>query len=144
MASNHDVEERRSKMVLRRRQRFIGNAGLCERFERRGDNLLQFNDIVNWLTAGVGPGLARDAIIRRFVFSAQNGGFGWRRYGSRRAVADLIDLDRVDTAAGQYPLGPSAFTVEMRPEDMRAPRTVWVKWLQTQGLPVPVELASRW
>jgi hypothetical protein len=151
-----DEIERRSEIVLRRMARFFGSDGLpitfkerppealYDRYERRDDCLIEFRDIANWLIAA-DPRLTRHAAIQLFVLSAKHGGFGWRQYGSRRAraVARLLDLQSFGSfAAGQYVLRPSSFMVAASPEQMRAPRSVWVQWLRMQKLPVPVELAS--
>jgi hypothetical protein len=127
---------------------------ICDRFQQRGDHLVQFGDIADWLT-NAKLELSRSAILQRFIFSAKNGGFGWRRrkftdrfgnryeVGRRPAVARLIDLDSYGSfAPGCYVLRPSALTVETIPQLMRAPRSVWVEWLQTQEWPVPPELGS--
>jgi hypothetical protein len=117
---------------------------LHDRYERRGDQLIQFGEIVDWLTSAE---LSRSAITQRFLFSARNGGFGFRPYGcgprQRRAVERLIDLDSYSSfTPGCYVLRPSTLTVEMNPHLMRAPRSVWVQWLQAQEWPVPPELGN--
>jgi hypothetical protein len=139
-----DDEERRLRISLRRQEHFFGNGarGICERFERRGDRLYEFAEILNWIIA-LDTQLIAAAITTRFVQSARHGGFGWRRYGPRRehTVADLIDLSRCSSVVpGQYPLRPSTFTVGEIPLHMRAPKSVWVSWLREEELPVPREL----
>jgi hypothetical protein len=138
-------EERRSQIALRRMARFFGNRlpgieSLYERFERLGDPLVEFNDIVNWLEVA---GLSREAVIQRFRSSVKFGALGWRHYGRRRAVVRLLDLASFSRfPCGQYLLRPSVLTVEMQPLQMRMPRTVCVAWLRAQGWPVPSELES--
>jgi hypothetical protein len=138
-------EERRSQIVLRRTARFFGNRvpgieSVYERFERLGDPLFEFNDIVNWLEVA---GLSREAVIQRFRSSVKFGALGWRHYGRRRAVLRLLDLASFSRfPCGQYPLRPSVLTVEMQPLQMRMPRAVCVAWLRAQAWPVPSELAS--
>jgi hypothetical protein len=133
-----DEIERRLEIALRRRARFFSDGGLCDRYESRGDHLVQFHEIVNWLTSTV-PGLNRDAVIARFRFSAKNHGLG--RHGRRQTIELLVDLDDFSSAPrGMYSLRPSYIRVETFPEAMRARRSVWVQWLQAQGWPVPPEL----
>src|SRR6516225_8551348 len=102
--------------------RFFGNRlpgieSLYERFERLGDPLVEFNDIVNWLEVA---GLSRGGVIQRFRSSVKFGALGWRHYGRRSAVARLLDLASFSRfPCGQYPLRPSVLTVEMQPLQMR-------------------------
>jgi hypothetical protein len=130
--------ERRLEIALRRGARFFSDGGLCDRYERRDDYLVQFHEIVNWLTYTV-PGLSRDAVIGIFRFSMKNHGFG--RHGPRQTIEQLIDLNNRDAPAGLYPLRPSGLRAEACPEFMRARRSVWAQWIQAQGWPVPPELA---
>ena len=51
------------RVVERRWKRFFGAGGICEHFERGGDHLMQFGDIVEWLTTA---GLNRDVVVSRF------------------------------------------------------------------------------
>jgi hypothetical protein len=126
------------EIPTRRAERFFSNGGLCDRFERRGDHLVQFHEIVNQLTDTV-PALSRNAVIRRFLFSVKNHWFG--RHGPRQTIERLIDLDDFSAAprAG-YSLRPSYIRVEASPQHMRSRRSVWAEWLQAQGWPVPPEL----
>ena len=131
-------DPRRSEIVLRRIARFFGVEGLCEAYERRGDHLVQLHDIANLLADTV-PGVTRDAVIRRLLFSARNNWFG--RHGLRQTVKQLIDLDDFSYAPrGRYSLRPSYIRVEAAPEHMRAPRSVWALWLRALRWPVPPEL----
>jgi hypothetical protein len=129
----------RIECASRRFQRFFGSGGLVEKFEQIG-YLVQFGDVAEWLGVHV-PGIARADAIKLFVLAARHGELGWRDYGERRAVAELIDLDGHEFDPGQYPLRPSALTVEMRPASIRARRSVWARWLKSQGWPVPSWLA---
>jgi hypothetical protein len=133
------IVDRQVEAGERRWRRFFGADGVVERYERRGDCLVQFGDIAGWLASN---GLSRGAAIDRFVLAAKHGIFGWRDYGPRRrGVASLIDLDGREFPPGQYPLRPSALTVERRPELMRALRSVWAEWLRSEGWPMPEWLA---
>jgi len=124
---------------LRRAARFFRDGGICERYERRGDHLVQFHDILNLLPDKV-LGLSQDAIIRSFLFSAKNHWFG--RHGRRQTIEQLIDLDDFSNAPpSMYSLRPSYIRVVTYPRGMRARRSVWAQWLQAQGWPVPAELA---
>lgn len=118
--------------------RFFRAGGLCEAYERRGDDLVQFGDIVDLVTDMV-KAVSRDAVKRRFLFGAKTGWFG--RHGPRQTIEQLIDLDWYSfVPRGRYPLRPSYIRVETAPKYMRAPRSVWAKWLKAQGWPVPLEL----
>jgi hypothetical protein len=136
-----DEIKRRAELVLRGigRGRFFSDGGLYDRYERLGDHLVQFGEIVDQLTATV-PGLSRDAVIRRFLFSAKNHWFG--RYGWRQTIEQLIDLDNRGVPCGMYSLRPSYIRVEAHPKLMRARRSVWAQWIQAQGWPVPPELGK--
>jgi len=125
-------------MVLRRMSRFLEVGGLCEAYEHRGDDLIQFHDIANLLADMVQPAVNRDAVIRRFLFSARTGLFG--RHGPRQTVEQLIDLDDFSAPRGRYSLRPSYIRVEASPERMRAPRSVWARWIKALGWSVPPEL----
>jgi hypothetical protein len=128
----------RFAITAHRHERFFRDGGLCERYERRGDHLVQFHEIINYLT-NAGLGLSRDAVIHRFLFSVKNHWFG--RHGRRQTIEQLIDLDWLTyVARRRYSLRPSYIRVETCPELMRARRAVWAQWLQAQGWPVPPEL----
>lgn len=129
-------DPRQSEIVLRRIARFFEAGGICDAYERRGDQPVQFYDIAN-LMADTVPALSRDAVIRRFLFSAKTGWFG--RHGPRQTIEQLIDLDNFPPR-GRYSLRPSYLRVEASPEYMRAPRSVWARWLKALGWPVPPEL----
>jgi hypothetical protein len=142
-AMDLEYEESRQKLVARRTAHGFA---LQERFERREDHLIEAGVIAEWVAA-LHPRHTRRVVLRRFVLSVTHGGFGWRWYGERRAVARLVDLVNIDPGSfgfepGQYPLRPTVLTVEMNPNGMRAPRSVWLEWLRAQELPVPRELAS--
>jgi hypothetical protein len=140
---------------LRRAARFTDRGGLYERFERfqdglgglgfgrrsgsgpveerRGNGLVEFRDVVRWL---VSVGIDRTVVIERFLLSARHGEFG--RRGPQERIDRLFDLGGFCIfAPGQYPLRPSYITVEESPESMRARRSVWAKWIQDQGWPLP-------
>lgn len=126
-----------AQLAVWRSQRFFSAGGLMERYERLGDDLVQYGDIATWLVTAE-PGLNYKGAIDRFVTSVKHGGFGWRYYGKRRAVAKLIDLDgRAHQPPAKYRLRPSSLTVEMCPELMRARGSVWAQWLRTENWPVP-------
>jgi hypothetical protein len=92
------------------------------------------------------PGLAYEVVVRRFVFSVRNGGFGFRWYGDRQAVTNLLDMhsfaNRYAPEPTSYVLRPGVHTVAMAPEVMLARASIWAKWLPKQGWPVPPELAT--
>jgi hypothetical protein len=140
MSDYLEEEARRSELARQRWNRFFGDDGLVARFQCLGDHLVQFHQIVAWLTSTV-PGLSREAVIRRFLFSVKNIGFG--RHGPRQTIERLIDLDDFSyVPRGAYSLRPSYLRVEAVPGRMRARRSVWAQWLQTQGWPVPPELST--
>jgi len=134
-------DPRGSEIVELRRKRFFGAGGICDRYERTDDELIQAWTIAGWLEVTV-PGLNRDDVIQRFSYSAKHGGFGLRQYGpDRRAVARLVDLDSFGSfARAQYALRPSTLTVAIVPQLMRASRSDWVEWIRSQGWQVPIEL----
>lgn len=104
---------------------------LCEHYERRGDHLVQFGDVVRYLTT---MGLSRDVMVARFRLSVRNHEFG--RHGHRQTIERLVDLDHPSAPAGMYSLRPSGLRAEACPELMRARRSVWAGWLQDQSWPV--------
>jgi len=119
---------------------------VADRYEARDDRLIQAGAIVDWVAA-LAPDITCEAIARRFVHSAANGGFGWRRRlpDQPHRPAKLIDLDSCYASYApfepvQYPLRPSVVQVEMRPLRIYATRTTWIEWLSAQELPVPREL----
>jgi hypothetical protein len=146
------------EIPLRRAARFTDRGGLYEQFERfdnglgglgglgfgrhsssgpleecRGNGLVEFRDVVRWL---VSAGIERSVVIVRFLLSARHGEFG--RRGPQERIDRLFDLGGYSIfAPGQYPLRPSYITVEASPESMRARRSVWAKWVQDQGWPLP-------
>jgi hypothetical protein len=131
-----------NELRLRRFEKFFGAKGLCARYGKIGDDLIQFHEIAQWLVSAV-PGLTYNTATARFVLAAKHGALGSRDYGPRRrAVASLIDLDGMEFAASQYPLRPSSLRVEMRPALMRARRSTWAAWLQNERWPVPAWLRS--
>jgi hypothetical protein len=126
------------EIIHSRIKRFFGDGGLCALFEKLGDPLVQFDRIVEWLES---TGLNRSAIIARFRFSVEYGGFGW--HGTRRRVKNLLDLDSYGSSPpGRYRLHPRSLEAQMFPRLMRARASVWVEWLKHQGWPVPIELTS--
>ena len=129
------------EISLWRARRFFSDGGLCDRFEKLGDQLVQFGNLVKWLLSIV-PGLTEEVIPARFRFSVEHGGFG--RHGARRTIERLIDLDDYSGAPrGMYSLRPSSFRAAWgAPRLMRARASVWAEWLETQGWPVPSELRS--
>jgi hypothetical protein len=139
--------QKRQRLVASRGRRFIGSNGLIAKFERSGDPLLE----LQFLAALVaGPGLTPQQVIQRLVMSAELGAFpvpgtGFREYGDRRAVRDLLDLHSfvhpvAQPTSGQYALRPSLLTIQTTPGAMCARRSVWVRWLTALGWPVPPEL----
>jgi hypothetical protein len=132
-------DPQQSEIVLRRMARFFGTGGLCDRYERRGDHLVQFDDIADLVTDTV-PTISREAVVRRFLFSAKVDWFG--RHGPRQTIEQLIDLDCSFAPRGRYSLRPTYIRVEASPEIVRAPRSVWARWLKAQGWPVPPELET--
>jgi hypothetical protein len=131
-------DPRRSEIVERRIARFFSDGGICDRYEHRGDKLIGFHEIFDYL---VDKGLRRDAVTRRFLFSARNNGFG--RHGARQTIESLIDLDDFSNARrGLYSLRPGYLRVETYPRGMRARRSVWAGWPRAQGWPVPPELEA--
>jgi hypothetical protein len=134
-----EEDPQQSEIVLRRMERFFGIGGLCDRYERRGDHLVQFHDIADLVTDTV-PTVSREIVVRRFLFSAKVDWFG--RHGPRRTIEQLIDLDCSFAPRGRYSLRPSYIRVEASPELVRAPRSVWARWLKAQGWPVPPELET--
>ena len=62
------------------------------------------------------------------------------RHGPRQTVEQLIDLDDFSAPRGRYSLRPSYIRVEASPELMRAPRSVWARWIKALGWSVPPEL----
>jgi hypothetical protein len=138
---DHDVEEKRQRLVANRGKRFIGPDGLVQKFENSGDPLFELHEIAALVIIVAGPDLSYQRIVERFKASVAFGSFGFRYYGDRRAVRDLVDLHNYNQfPAGQYPLRPSTLTVEASPQLMRARRSVWVRWLTALGWPVPPEL----
>jgi len=130
----------RSGIVTRRMARFFNVGGLCEAYERRGNRLIQLSHIAS-VMADSAPGLSRESVIRRFLFSAEAGWFG--RHGTRGTIEKLLDLDAYSTAPRtKYSLRPSYIRTEASPELMRAPRSVWARWIEAMGWPVPAELAE--
>jgi hypothetical protein len=128
------------EIASRRSTRFFSDGGLCDRYERIGDHLVQFGEIAAYIADASG-GIDLRAFTRRFLFSVKNGGFGW--HGHRRTIERLIDLDsRQKFPRGQYSLRPSYVTVKAHPELMRARRSTWAEWLQVQDLPIPPELRA--
>lgn len=99
---------------------------------------MQFGDIEDLVTDTV-PGVSRDAVKRRFLFGAKIGWFG--RHGPRQTIEQLVDLDASSfTPRGRYSLRPSYIRVEASPKLMRAPRSVWARWVEAEGWPVPLGL----
>jgi hypothetical protein len=145
MSINLEAEERRSKIERRRSARLIAHGGLAANFERIGDRLITLGEIACQLADTV-PGLAYEVVVRRFVFSVRNGGFGFRWYGDRQAVTNLLDMhsfaSRYAPEPTSYVLRPSVHTVAMAPQVMLARASIWAKWLPKQGWPVPPELAT--
>jgi len=131
-----DLNNPGSEVTLRRAARFFGDGGLCDRYERRGDGLIEFNDIVTWLAGQ--PGLTRETIMKQFVLAAKYGEFG-RRRGKIDQLVDLHGFN--EPTCGQYSLRPSWLKVEARPQTMRARRSTWMRWLQEQNWPVPAWLS---
>ena len=120
-------------VALRKYTRFFGPCGICDMYERRGDQLIQFGDIAAYV-ADAAPDMTRAGVSRRFLLSVKMGWFG-RRW-SRGVIDRLIDLDsRPDRVS--HSLRPSYLTVEAAPLLMRARRSVWVAWLKAEGWPVP-------
>jgi hypothetical protein len=142
-----DAEEKRQRLVALRGRYLIGSKGLVQKFEDSGDPLIELGLLA---TLAAGPGLTPQQVTQRLVLSAELGAFpvpgtGFRYYGDRRAVRDLLDLYSfmhpvVQPASGQYALRPSLYTVQATPGLMRARRSVWVRWLTALGWPVPPEL----
>lgn len=127
-------------IAVRRGKRFFGDGGLCERYERRGDELVQFGDLLNWLITAV-PGLDQKIALLRFRFSVRHGGFC--RRGLRRTIEHLVDLDDYSNApCGAYSLRPTGSRADYAPLLMRARASVWAEWLKKQGWPVPAELST--
>ena len=122
------------EMVPWRYDRFFGAGGLCDRYERNGNHLVQFCEIANWLTARV-PGLTRDAVTVSFLSAVKNDWFG--RHGARGTIKQLIDLDCGSAPPGKYSLRPSGLRVQQCPELMRARRSVWTEWLMAEEWSVP-------
>jgi hypothetical protein len=141
-ADELEQEERRQ----RRAKRFFGAGGLCERYERTGDALIEFDTIVGLVTASH-PDLNAIQLIRLFIISTQLGAFplpgtGFGRQPDRSVVRGLVDVFNLRAfALGLYALRPSLLTIEAAPLVMRARRTTWVRWLKAQDLPVPPMLA---
>jgi hypothetical protein len=123
-----------------RRRRFFEDGGICARFEERGDDLIEFEEIAS-IIADLN-GVPFDAVLRRFLFSVGQGGLGWRHRDIRR-VDRLVDLTDFPFSPGQYPLRPSILTVQKRPLRMRARRSVWVDWLRAQGWQLPPDFERR-
>src|SRR5579863_8715371 len=134
----------RSAIVLRRMRRFFGADGICHQYEKSGDQLVQFGDVVEHLVSAV-PGLNRRDAIRRFRFSVQHGGFCFRDYGPhRRTVSLLIDLDNYSAAPPTlYSLRPVPRRAAEAPELMRATRSTWAGWFKAQGWSVPPEFLGK-
>jgi hypothetical protein len=138
-------EEKRQRMVDRRWQHLCGDTGLVEKAKKSGDPLIELHTIAVLLA---GPNLALAQVVARFVASVKLGSFpvpgtGFHYYGRDWRVRDLFDLYNYNQfAAGQYPLHPSPLTVEMTASAMRARRSVWRRWIEALGWPVPLELQS--
>ena len=131
-------DPRRSDIVSRRSARFFARGGLCEAYERRGERLVQFGRIADVLVDTL-PAVSREVVVRRFLFSVETDLFG--RHGARGTIERLLDLDAYSfVSRGKYSLRPSYNRVESSPALMRAPRSVWAKWVQAMGWPVPAEL----
>jgi hypothetical protein len=125
-------------IALRRADRFFGVGGLHDRYEQRGDHLIQFVEIVAYLAAA---GLKRGIVRDQFLFSVKHGFFG--RHGERRTIAYLLDLDSFNARLpGHYSLRPSYSRVEEHPGSMRARRSIWAQWIEARGWPVPPELKT--
>jgi hypothetical protein len=134
-------EERRQKLIERRKKRFDG---IVARYEQIGDLLIEFNDIAQNLTATI-PGITSAMVAQRLVSSAKLGAFptprtGFGREPNRSAVRGLVDLYSLYAEPpfppGQYPLRPSLLTIEAAPLAMRARRSILIQWLRSQGWPV--------
>jgi hypothetical protein len=124
--------------------------GIFEHYECIGDEFIELHEIARQLSVTV-PDLSYEAVIQHFKFSVKLGGFpapgtGFREYRVqgrlvRRAVKDLLDLHNFDQfEPANYPLRPSTLTARTSPQAMRARTSVWVRWIQAKGLPVPPEL----
>jgi hypothetical protein len=147
---DHDAEEKRQWLVANRRKHFIGPQGLVQKFVDSGDPLIELQLLAALVALVAGPGLTPQQVIQRLVMSAELGAFpvlgtGFRQYGDRRAVRDLLDLYSfahpvVQPASGQYALRPSLLTIQAMPGAMRARHSVCVRWLTALGWPVPPEL----
>lgn len=134
-------EERRQKLIARRKKRFDG---IVARYEQIGDPLIELNDIAQNLAATL-PGVTSAMVAQRLVSSAKLGAFptprtGFGREPNRSAVRGLIDLYSLYEVPpfppSQYPLRPSLLTIEAAPLAMRARRSILIQWLRSQGWPV--------
>lgn len=94
--------------------RFFEAGGLCEAYEHRGDDLIQFHDIVKLLADTV-PAVDREAAIRSMLLSAKTGWFG--RHGRRQTIEQLIDLDNFPFAPRRRSITkiPAAHCLPMQP-----------------------------
>lgn len=151
------------EIAERRGRRFFGTAsrpdyGISAGFERGGDPLWRAGDIAKRLADQMQGG-AR-AIIERFKFSVQAGGFGppastgrfatplsLNPYQRSRAetTRHLVDLDSAvlrPPEPGQYALRPSVLVaIELAPY-MRARQSIWAWWIAAQGWSVPSEFVA--
>jgi hypothetical protein len=119
----------------RRGARFFNAGGLCERYERIGDELIQFHDIFQWILTAQ-PNINKTQVIDRFLLSVKHNEFG--RRGAFGKIDLLVDLDNRDAPAAKYSLRPYYLSaVEARPLTMRARCSTWAAWLRNQGWPLP-------